>query len=168
MDKKLKLICNLGMGIALYTVLGMMVKIPLIGHIQTDLGYIAFGAYLYLFGSPAAIVGIVGCLFESLLVSGWVPIGWMLGQLVIGLICGFMLKRVCRYKRKSIKVLAIVALVTASVFLGIGFVKTIIECKLYSIPYEIKFAKNAVAATADVIPMLLGIYVGKLVKRKRG
>lgn len=37
MDKKLKLICNLGMGIALYTVLGMMVKIPLIGHIHTDL-----------------------------------------------------------------------------------------------------------------------------------
>lgn len=168
MDKKLKLICNLGMGIAIYTVLGMMVKIPLIGHIQTDLGYIAFGAYLYLFGAPAAIVGIVGCLFESLLVSGWVPIGWMLGQLVIGLICGFMLKRVGRYKRKSIKVLAIVALVTASVFLGIGFVKTIIECKLYSIPYEIKFAKNAVAATADVIPMLLGIYIGKLVNRKRG
>lgn len=168
MDKKLKLICNFGMGIALYTVLGMMVKIPLIGHIQTDLGYIAFGAYLYLFGAPAAIVGIVGCLFESFLVSGWVPIGWMLGQLVIGMICGFMLKRVDRYNQKSIKVLAIAALVTASVFLGIGFVKTIVECKLYSIPYEIKYAKNAVAATADVIPMLLGIYVGKLVNRKRG
>lgn len=168
MDKKLKLICNLGMGIALYTVLGMMVKIPLIGHIHTDLGYIAFGAYLYIFGAPAAIVGIVGCLFESLLVGGWVPIGWMLGQMVIGLICGFMLKRVGRYKRKSINVLAIVALVTASVFLGIGFVKTIVECKLYSIPYEIKFAKNAVAAISDVIPMLLGIYIGKLVKRKRG
>lgn len=168
MDKKLKLICNLGMGIALYTVLGMMVKIPLIGNIQTDLGYIAFGAYLYIFGAPAAIVGIVGCLFESLLVSGLVSIGWMLGQLVIGMICGFMLKRVDRYNQKSIKVLAIVALVTASLFLGIGFVKTIIECKLYSIPYEIKFAKNAVAATADVIPMLLGIYVGKLVNRKRG
>lgn len=168
MDKKLKLICNLGMGIALYTVLGMMVKIPLIGHIQTDLGYIAFGAYLYLFGAAAAIVGIVGCLFESLLVNGWVPIGWMLGQMVIGLICGFMLKRADRYKKKTIKVLAIAALVTASVFLGIGFVKTIVECKLYSIPYEIKFAKNAVAAIADVIPMLLGIYVGKLVNRKRG
>lgn len=168
MDKKLKLICNLGMGINLYAVLGLMVEIQLLGHIQTYLGYIAFGAYLYLFGAPAAIVGIIGCLFESILVSGLVPIGLMFGQLVIGLICGFMLKRVCRYKRKSIKVLAIVALVTASLFLGIGFVKTIIECKLYSIPYEIKFAKNAVAAIADVIPMLLGIYVGKLVNRKRG
>lgn len=168
MDKKLKLICNLGMGIALYTVLGMMVKIPLIGNIHTDLGYIAFGAYLYIFGVPAAIVGIVGCLFESLLVSGWVSIGWMFGQLVIGLICGFMLKIADRYKQKSIKVLSNVALVTASVFLGIGFVKTIVECNLYSIPYEIKFAKNTIAAIADVIPMLLGIYVGKLVNRKRG
>jgi len=168
MDKKLKLICNLGMGIAIYVALGMMVKIPLIGHIQTDLGYIAFGAFLYLFGAPATIVGIVGCLFESLLISGWVPIGWMLGQLVIGLICGCMLKRAERYKQKSIKVLFVVVLVTASVYLGIGFVKTIVECNLYSIPYEIKFLKNSIAAIADVIPMLLGIYVGKLVKRKRG
>ena len=36
--KKTKKIALLGMGIALYVVLGAMVKIPLIAHIQTDLG----------------------------------------------------------------------------------------------------------------------------------
>ena len=40
----------MGIGIALYVVLGMMIKIPLIGHIQTDFGYVAYGTFLSLFG----------------------------------------------------------------------------------------------------------------------
>ena len=45
-----KKITYLGMGIALYVVLSMTVKIPLINQIKTDFGYLAFGAFLNLFG----------------------------------------------------------------------------------------------------------------------
>lgn len=82
MANKLKKICYLAMGIAMYVVFSMAVKIPLIGHIQTDLGYMVYGAFLSCFGIPGVVVGVVGCLVESLIFSGWVPIGWMIGQLV--------------------------------------------------------------------------------------
>ena len=46
---KLKNIIALGLFTALYVVLGLTCKIPLIGHIGTDLGYIAFAVALYYF-----------------------------------------------------------------------------------------------------------------------
>lgn len=92
MANKLKKICYLAMGIAMYVVFSMAVKIPLIGHIQTDLGYMVYGAFLSCFGIPGVVVGVVGCFVESLIFSGWVPIGWMIGQLFVGLICGTLYK----------------------------------------------------------------------------
>ena len=150
---KTKKIALLGMGIALYFVLGMMVKIPLISHIQTDLGYIAFGAFLYLLGPSACIVGVIGCLFESLLITGWIPIGWMLGQLLIGIICGLAYTKI-----KSIPINILITIV--AVFLGVGIVKTLIECALYDIPILVKFPKNLIAFIADTVPMIIGYLVG--------
>ena len=147
-----KKIAYLGIGIALYVVLGMMVKIPLISHIQTDLGYIAFGVALYMLGPVACVVGIIGCLFESLLVTGWVPIGWMVGQLAIGIICGIAYKRI-----KSIPVNILITI--AAVFLGVGVIKTGIECVLYDIPLLVKFPKNLIATIADIIPMIAGYFL---------
>ena len=147
-----KKIALLGIGIALYFVLGMAVKIPLISHIQTDLGYITFGVFLYLLGPVACVVGVVGCLFESLLVSGWIPVGWMIGQLVIGIICGISYKKI-----KSLSINIIITVV--AVFLGVGIIKTGIECVLYTIPLLVKFPKNAIAFIADTIPMIIGLLI---------
>ena len=155
--KKTKLIAYLGMSIALYVVLGMTMRIPLIGHIGTDLGYIAFGVACFLFGWPAAIVGIIGCLIESLLVSGWIPIGWMIGQAAIGLICGVVYKK---YDNKIIHILITVF----SVFIGIVVIKTVIECNLYDIPFLVKIPKNTIAWIADTIPMLIGLFTGYRLK----
>ena len=41
-----KNIALLGIGTTLYVALSFMIKIPLISHIQTDLGYIAFGVMI--------------------------------------------------------------------------------------------------------------------------
>ena len=147
-----KKIAILGMGIALYFVLGMMVKIPLISHIQTDLGYIVFGFFLYMFGWIACVIGVIGCLLESLLISGWIPIGWMIGQLAIGIICGIAYKKI-----KSLPLNIIITII--SVFIGIGVIKTGIECVLYDIPPIVKFPKNAIAFVADTIPMIMGLLI---------
>ena len=81
-------------GIALYVVLSMSMKIPLIAHISLDSGYIAFALYCYHFGAiPGMIVGGVGCVLISLITTGWFPPGWFLGNLVIGLICGCLYKK---------------------------------------------------------------------------
>lgn len=151
--KKTRFIAYLGMSIALYVVLGMLVKIPLIGHIGTDLGYVAFGFACFAFGWPAAIVGVVGCMFESLLVSGWIPIGWMVGQAVIGLMCGYF------YKHFNNKALHIIITVIA-IFIGVGLIKTGIECVLYQIPLIVKIPKNMIAFIADTVPMLVGLWIG--------
>ena len=163
--KNVKTICSLAMGIALYVVLGMAVKIPLIGHIQTDIGYIAFGVFISIYGAPAAVVGVVGCLIESMIVSGWVPIGWMLGQTFIGIVMGIFLKR---GKTIAGKQWILTMLLTAiSMFFGIGIIKTFVECRLYSIPFEVKFLKNSIATVADIVPMIVGIFVAERIKKER-
>ena len=157
--KKTKKIALLGMGLALYVVLGAMVKIPLIAHIQTDLGYIAFGFMLFYLGWQATIIGVAGCLLESLLFSGWVPMGWMLGQAFIGISCGIAYKKI---KPIWINIL----LTVLAVFIGIGLIKTGVECKLYDIPLLIKLPKNVIAFVADSIPMILGYVLAKTTKIK--
>ena len=156
-----KKVAFLGMGIALYCVLGMIMNIPLLAgsHLQTDLGYVAFGTFLYLFGWPACIVGVIGCLFESLLTSGWVPLGWMLGQLFIGITCGLI------YKKSQHKWVWIVTTIL-SVFVGVGVIKTLVECLLYSIPIIVKFPKNFIAFIADTIPRLLGLWLGIYLEKR--
>ncbi len=160
MMKNVKTICSLAMGIALYVVLGMAVKIPLIGHIQTDIGYVAFGVFLSIYGAPAVVVGVVGCLIESMIVSGW-----MLGQSFIGIVMGIFLKR---GKTIAGKQWILTMLLTAiSMFFGIGIIKTFVECRLYSIPFEVKFLKNSIATVADIVPMLVGIFVAERIKKER-
>lgn len=153
-----KKIAYLGLGIALYVVLSMMVKIPLIAHIQTDLGYIVYAVYLCLFGWEAALVGVIGCLIESLIVNGWIPVGWMVGQAFIGVACGIAFQKT---NSKWIRILVIIA----SVFVGIGLIKTVIECSLYGIPFPVKFMRNGVAVIADSIVMIIGLYITDLVKK---
>ena len=147
-------IAMLGIGMALYVVLGFTIKIPLIAHIQTDLGYIAFGCFLYLIGWQACIVGVVGCLLESLIFSGWIPIGWMVGQLAIGIICGITYK-------KFDNILVHIVITVIAVFIGVAIIKTGIECVLYGIPLMVKFPKNLIAFAADVIPMIAGYLIAK-------
>lgn len=161
--KKIKYICEIGIGIALYVVLGFCVKIPLIGHIQSDLGYIAFGAFCMIFGMGGAIVGAAGCVIESLIFSGWFPVGWLVGQIFIGVSFGIVVKLTKRMKNGIRNVTCIIASVVF-VFIGIGIIKTVIECYLYSIPFYVKFIKNLIAFVADAPPMIIGILVGEKLK----
>ena len=149
-------IALLGMGTALYVVLGFVAKIPLISHIQMDFGYVAFGYFLYVLGWPAYIVGVAGCMIESLIFSGWIPIGWMLGQLFIGVVCGII------YKKTNITFIHVYTTIF-SVCIGISIIKTVVECILFNISFVVKFPKNFIAFVADVIPMLLGYFIAKRV-----
>ena len=158
---KTKKIAFLGMGIALYVVLGLVLQLPIFAnsHLQTDLGYVAFGVYCVCFGWLGAVVGVIGCLLESVLTCGWIPVGWMLGQAIVGLMVG--------YTCKKTKNTAIWIIVTAlAMFIGIGLVKTIIECALFNIPFAVKFTKNLVAFVFDLVPMTLGLGIGKQLKNR--
>lgn len=158
MKTNTKKICILGMGIALYVVFAAIVNIPLFNHIKTDLGYIVFGVYLMMFGWQASIVGVIGCMLESMLFSGWFPLEWMAGQLFIGIMCG-----ICYKKTKNI-VLQIGATIIA-VFIGIAVIKTGMAFLLYGMSIAVKFPKNVIVFVADVIPMIVGVIMSKYLQR---
>lgn len=143
-------------GIALYVALSMVAKIPLfVGHLAFDLGYIVMAVYAMQIGAvSAAIVGGCGCVAVSMLASGWFPAGWLLGNIIIGLICGSTYD----YKRPARNIIITIL----AVFLGILSVKTLIECSLYEIPFLVKLPKNLVAATVDAITMSFGAAFARL------
>lgn len=153
MNTTTKKITFTAVGIALYVVLSMIMKIPLISHISLDLGYLVFAIYCYHFGAwMGAIVGGFGCVLISLLTTGWFPIGWFVGNLVIGLICGLGYHHSTEKKH----IIYDMILTIAAVSLGVFCIKTIIECALYGIPLVVKMPKNAIAFATDAAVMCCG------------
>lgn len=73
---KVKNITLTAAGIALYVVISMLIKIPMIGHISLDLGYIVLAFWCMMFGPVSAgLVGCSGAFIVSLIASGWIAIG---------------------------------------------------------------------------------------------
>ena len=136
---------------ALYCVLSAMMKIPFIGAISLDLGYIALTLGCALFGPWAAFIGAVGCGLESILFSPYgFSISWFVANLIIGLGCGTVFK-------KTENIWLRIAAIVGFVAVGMLGAKTGIECYLYHIPFAVKIVKNAVAFGVDTITMLVGL-----------
>lgn len=147
---------------ALYCVLSSMMKIPIIGAISLDLGYVALAIACLAFGTWGAFVGAVGCGTESILFSPYgFSIGWFVANLIIGLGCGFVFTRT---KNNWARIASVVF------FVGIAMLgaKTLIECNLYGIPFEVKIVKSFAAFVVDSITMVIGLYIGERVVRDCG
>ena len=152
-------ISGIGIFTALYCVLSAMMKIPFIGAISLDLGYIALTIGCAKYGKWGAFIGAVGCGIESILFSPYgFSIGWFVANLIIGFGCGYVFKQTKSFWKRTIAII---------VFVGIGIliVKTGIECYLYQIPFEIKIVKSLVAFTVDTITMIIGLFVAERVVR---
>ena len=81
---KTKKIITLAILTALYVALSAMMKIPFIGNISLDLGYIVFAVAIMLFGYSGVLVGVLGCSIESLLFSAYgFSISWATGNLIV-------------------------------------------------------------------------------------
>lgn len=150
---KTKTITITALGIALYVVVSMFLKIPLgVGHLALDLGYIVLAVYCYSMGPIiGAIVGGAGCTIVSLISSGWFPLGWLLGNILIGYTCGRW------YKEEKTTFNCVLSI--AAIVLGVLGIKTIVECLMFSIPLVVKLPKNGVAALTDSIVMCLGVII---------
>ena len=154
---KTRQIAGIAILTALYCVLSAMMKIPFIGAISLDLGYIALTLGCALFGPWAAFIGAIGCGLESILFSPYgFSISWFVANLIIGLGCGITFKKT---KNIWIRIVAIISFVA----IGMLGAKTGIECYLYHIPFAIKIVKNAVAFGIDTITMLIGLGITRRV-----
>lgn len=162
---KTKNICLTALGIALYVCVSMLLKIPTgIGHLSLDLGYIVLAVYCYIYGGiSGAVVGACGCFLVSLITTGWIAIGWPLGNLLIGAVCGMVYSRI---NGRKFGTLVSLAVTVVAVFIGVGVIKTVVECAIYSLPVGVKFAKNLVAFAMDAAVMCVGLlFVKKFADR---
>ena len=156
-----KKLCSLAVLTALYVVLSAFLKIPFIGNIQLDLGYLVFAVALCEFGVWGAFVGVIGCALESILFSAYgFSISWVLANAVIGAGCGMVL--VHTQVPAGWRVLAVVL----SAAIGLLGVKTVVECSLYSIPYPVKLPKNAVAFAVDTVVMIGGLLLHGVIRSR--
>ena len=151
---KTKKITTLAILTALYVILSAMMKIPFIGNISLDLGYIAFVIALLSFKYVGIAVGVLGCALESILFSAYgFSISWAVGNLIVGLAFAIGVNE------NNYSLLRYMILALIGCLLGIGVVKTIIECALYGIPLLVKIPKNLVAAVVDTITMWVGLLI---------
>ena len=158
---KTKQICITGMGIALFVILAMVIRVPVFENYYLCLGYVAMAVYLYSVGTVSGtIVGTLGTVLYCVLTNGLrgMP-GWVLGNLVIGIIVGVTF----RYARKirnnwAHLIVCIVAIVIGNI-LGILIVKSGVECFLYAQPFFVRVAKNIYAFVADAFVLSVSLPV---------
>lgn len=156
-----KKICFTAMGIALFVVLTFALQVPVFENYYLCLGYIAMTIYLYYFGIiSGTLVGTLGVLIYCFLTGGLrgMP-GWMLGNVVIGIVCGLSVKYAIRQKRLWSKQMIMCVSVIISTAVGILVVKSAMEVILYSIPFVVRVASNIFAFVADVIVLLVGFEI---------
>ena len=174
MNQEIKKICFTGVMLALATVLSTFCQIRLFGDIRLDMSYMIITVMCYAYGA------LVGCFFaggvallNSMFFSAYgVSISWISANLIIGLIVGLVLHYI-KMKKTWTKITIDVASIVLSCAVGLLLVKTVIECNLYQIPFEIKIIKNAVAFGSDTTLMLVGYFTliplyRKFIEKKEG
>lgn len=159
---KTKKICYLAILTALYVVLSAFLKFYIgVGHIQVDLGYIAFCVSLCMFGIDGAIVGVIGCAIESALFTAYgFSISWVVANAVIGIGCGIAFGKT---KSAYLRIGAIILYCA----IGLLLCKTAIECALYNIPVLVKLPKSLAAFAVDAAVMIASLTVYKKLEGRR-
>lgn len=156
-----------GIGIALFVVLSMALRVPVFDNYYLCLGYIAMAVYLYSFRVwQGTVVGTVGVILYCVLISGLrgMP-GWVIGNLVIGIILGICFKITQAVsncgKKIAATILEVFSIIMTTAF-GILFVKSVVEVVLYAQPLFVRMGKNMSAFIADVIVLILALPICKI------
>ena len=155
---KTKRIVQIGIGVALYVVLSMLVNVPIVGHVRFDAGYICFAVYLDLFGWWGIIVGVLGCFIKGYVSDGWVPFTWMVGQTIVGVSCSTVFA-------KTDKPFWKIAAIVVSVIVGIGIVSSVMSALIFGQSIPMKIGRGMITAAADSVPMIVGLFVSKQLKK---
>lgn len=162
--KNTKKIALIGILSALYVVCSLTLKIPMgVGNIALDMGYLVLTVAVFTVGGWASIVGGMGAMLESVMFSAYgISYSWIVMNILIGLICGLVLRKVKLDKWKDYLVSAVVIIL--AVLVGIS-AKTLIECNLYHIPLMVKLPKAAVAFGIDTLVMLIGLPLASKIRK---
>lgn len=151
-------------GISLFVVLSLCLQVPVFENYYLCLGYVVMAVYCYSIGTTSGtIVGTIGTILYCILINGLrgMP-GWALGNIVIGLGISNTFKIAKKIKNPLASMVTSVFGIAIFVTLGIIFVKSGLECLLYSQPILIRMVNNGTAYITDLIMLIISLPICKL------
>lgn len=156
---KVKNIALTGIGIALFVVFTLCLQVPVFENYYLCLGYIVMAVYCYSIGPVSGtIVGCLGTFLYCLLTSGMrgMP-GWVIGNLVIGIVIGITFQRTKKMRKVWLKAIINFLAIAVSTAVGILVLKSVTECILYSQPMVVRMGKNVFAFVADIFVLEMSL-----------
>lgn len=160
MEKNLtKSISYMGLGIALYVVFAMCLRVPVFENYYLCLGYIVMAVYCYSFGPlHGTVVGTLGCVLYCILINGFrgMP-GWTLGNLFIGIIVGITFSKTKKMKNTILKYIVDSIVIVIACAIAMIIIKSGVESILYLEPMFLRIAKNIYAFVSDVFVLIISI-----------
>lgn len=165
---KTKDILFLAVGIALFVVLSMCLRVPVFENYYLCLGYIVMTVYIYCFKwYEGAIIGFFGvilyCIIGGLGFNG-LP-GWALGNVVIGLIVGLALKPIKKIRSKTLQIIVLAIVATIATFLGIEIIKSVVDSFVVSQPIPVRMTKNFTSFISDAFVIVVSLPICALVEK---
>ena len=158
----------IAVGIALFVALSMCLRVPVFENYYLCLGYIVMTVYIWCFKwYEGAVIGFFGVILYCVVISGLrgMP-GWALGNIVIGAALGLCFKRTKPMKNRTLASAVEIAVIAASVALGILVVKSETESLLYTQPFLVRAAKNSYAFAADVFMLIVSLPICSILDRQ--
>ena len=159
MNNKTKLVALTGVGTALFVVLTLCLQVPVFENYYLCLGYVVMAVFCYSVGTVSGtVVGCLGTFLYCLLISGMrgMP-GWVIGNLVIGIVIGLTFKKTKKLEKIWLKAVINFIAIAASTAVGILILKSLTECILYAQPMAVRIAKNMFAFVADIFVLEISL-----------
>lgn len=168
MNKNVKLVCLTGVGTALFVALSYALQVPVFENYYLCLGYVAMAVFCYSVGTlSGTVVGSLGTFLYCLLISGMrgMP-GWVLGNLVIGVIIGLTFRKTKKLDKVWLRAVLNFLAIAISVALGILVIKSLTECLLYAQPMAVRIGKNIFAFVADIFVLEISLPICMVLDKK--
>ncbi|MBR1531291.1 MAG: ECF transporter S component [Eubacterium sp.] len=159
MKNKVRWVALTGVGTALFVAVTLCLQVPVFENYYLCLGYIVMAVYCYSVDTlSGTLVGCLGTFLYCLLISGMrgMP-GWVIGNLVIGVVIGITFKKTKKMKKTWLKAIINFAAIAFSTAIGILVLKSLTECLLYAQPMALRVAKNVYAFVADIFVLEISL-----------
>lgn len=155
-------------GIALFVVLSMCLRVPVFENYYLCLGYIVMTVFIWCFKwYEGAMIGFFGvilyCIIGGLGFNG-MP-GWAVGNIAIGLIVGIALKYIQKLKNKVLQIVLTALVSIVATFIGIELIKSLIDSFVVSQPFLVRVGKNMNSFIADVFVIVVSLPICALVEK---
>ena len=167
MKRRAQWIAVTALGIALFVVLSLVLRIPVFQRFYLCLGYIVMGIYCYYFGVlSGTLVGVIGVLFYCTVVSSFGGmIGWALANAFIGVAVGTVCKLTGKLRPEWMRLILIIIVAVLSTAIGMLLIKSFYESLLSGLPFAVRFYANIAAFIADSVVLAISFPIAKSLQK---